>query len=118
VRDTEPEVGHQNAELDRSRSQHCPPNAGWLLEIIKPLQTTNVQFDRVSGLLTGTDAANVAPRPPPGRLAFEGIALYPNGVSAEEKVWTRGADKSEEILVDGRRLELPTSALRTRRSPN
>jgi len=37
---------------------------------------------------------------------------------AEEKVWRQGSEKPEEILVDGRRLELPTSALRTRRSPN
>jgi hypothetical protein len=27
-------------------------------------------------------------------------------------------EKTEENMVDGRRLELPTSALRTRRSPN
>ena len=37
---------------------------------------------------------------------------------AEQKVWRATDEKSEEILVDGRRLELPTSALRTRRSPN
>ena len=53
---------------------------GWLLEIIHPLQTTNVLFDRVTGLLSGPDAGNVATRPAVGRLAFEGIALYPNGV--------------------------------------
>ncbi len=53
---------------------------GWLLEIIDPLHTTNVQFDRVTGVLSGTDAGNVASRPAPGRLAFEGLALYPNGV--------------------------------------
>ena len=57
-----------------------PPNAGWLLEIINPLQTTNVLFDRISGTLSGADAGNVATRPAVGRLAFEGIALYPNGV--------------------------------------
>jgi secreted PhoX family phosphatase len=53
---------------------------GWLLEIINPLQTTNVEFDRVTGALFGANAANVATRPAPGRLAFEGIALYPSGV--------------------------------------
>jgi hypothetical protein len=53
---------------------------GWLLEIINPLQTTNVQFDRVTGVLSGPDAENVATQTAPGRLAFEGIALYPNGV--------------------------------------
>jgi hypothetical protein len=53
---------------------------GWLLEIINPLQTTGVEFDRVTGLLSGPDAGNVATRPAPGRLAWEGLALYPNGV--------------------------------------
>jgi hypothetical protein len=37
---------------------------------------------------------------------------------AEEKVWRQTDEKTEEKMVDGRRLELPTSALRTRRSPN
>ena len=37
---------------------------------------------------------------------------------AEQKVWRQMDEKIEEKLVDGRRLELPTSALRTRRSPN
>lgn len=53
---------------------------GWLLEILDPLQTTAVHFDRVTGVLSGPDAGNVATRPAVGRLAFEGIALYPNGV--------------------------------------
>jgi hypothetical protein len=55
-------------------------NGGWLLEIIHPLQTTDVQFDRVTGVLSGDDAGNVATRPAPGHLAFEGIGIYPNGV--------------------------------------
>jgi hypothetical protein len=37
---------------------------------------------------------------------------------AEQKVWSGTDEKIEEKVVDGRRLELPTSALRTRRSPN
>ena len=37
---------------------------------------------------------------------------------AEQKVWRQTDEKIEEEVVDGRRLELPTSALRTRRSPN
>lgn len=53
---------------------------GWLLEIIRPLTTTEVQFDRVTGVLSGPEAGNVATRPAPGRLAFEGLAVYPNGV--------------------------------------
>ncbi len=55
-------------------------NGGWLLEIIHPLQTTDVQFDRITGALSGADAGNVATRPAPGHLAFEGIGIYPNGV--------------------------------------
>lgn len=53
---------------------------GNLLEIINPLSTTGVEFNRASGALTGADAANVVLRPAVGRLSFEGIALYPNGV--------------------------------------
>jgi secreted PhoX family phosphatase len=54
---------------------------GWLLEIIDPLQTTNVLFDRVAGTFSGADAGNVATRPALGHLAFEGIGIYPNGVT-------------------------------------
>jgi hypothetical protein len=40
-------------------------------------------------------------------------------ILVEQKVWRHTDEKTEEKkLVDGRRLELPTSALRTRRSPN
>ena len=52
----------------------------WLLELIKPLATTGVMFDRTTGTLTGADAANVTTLPAVGRLAFEGLALLPNGV--------------------------------------
>lgn len=55
-------------------------SSGWLLEIIDPLHTTGVQLDRGTGVLSGTDAGNVATRPAVGHLSFEGIALYPNGV--------------------------------------
>jgi len=54
---------------------------GNIIEIINPLQTTGVSFNRVTGVSSGgTGAANVVTRPAVGRLAFEGIALYPNGV--------------------------------------
>jgi secreted PhoX family phosphatase len=54
---------------------------GWILEIINPLETTGVIFDREMGITSGgTGAENVATRPAVGRLSFEGIALYPNGV--------------------------------------
>ncbi len=55
-------------------------SSGWLLEILNPLQTTDVEFDRVAGTFSGPFAANVATRPAVGRLSWEGIALYPNGV--------------------------------------
>ncbi len=55
-------------------------NSGSLLEIIDPLHTTGVVYDRVSGTFTGADAAHVAERPAVGHLSFEGVAIYPNGV--------------------------------------
>src|SRR5262245_35393896 len=54
---------------------------GWLIEIINPLATTNVTFNRGAGTFSGgVGAGNLAVRPALGRLAFEGLALYPNGV--------------------------------------
>jgi secreted PhoX family phosphatase len=53
---------------------------GWILEIINPLETSHVSFNRATGALSGANAGNVATRPALGRLAFEGIALYSNGV--------------------------------------
>jgi len=53
---------------------------GHLLEVINPLNTTGVNFNRVTGILSGTDAGNIATRPAVGRLSFEGLALLPNGV--------------------------------------
>jgi uncharacterized protein DUF839 len=54
---------------------------GWLMEIINPLATTNVFFDRNAGtFFGGIGTTNIATRPAVGRLAFEGLALYPNGV--------------------------------------
>ena len=54
---------------------------GQLIEIIRPLETTNVIFDHATGTASGgTGAANVASRRALGRLSFEGLALYPNGV--------------------------------------
>ncbi|MGH8547664.1 MAG: alkaline phosphatase PhoX [Methylococcales bacterium] len=55
-------------------------NTGSVLEIIDPLNTTGVVYDRGTGTLSGADAGNVAVRPALGHLAFEGIAIYPNGV--------------------------------------
>jgi hypothetical protein len=54
---------------------------GWVFELINPLQTSNVTFDRVAGTFSGgVGAANLATRPALGHLAFEGLALLPNGV--------------------------------------
>jgi hypothetical protein len=55
-------------------------NSGSMLEIINPLNTTGVTYDRNSHSLSGADAGNVAYRPAVGHLAFEGIGIYPNGV--------------------------------------
>lgn len=54
--------------------------AGAVLEIIDPLNTTGVSYDQTAQTLSGADADNVAVRLAPGRLSFEGMALYPNGV--------------------------------------
>ena len=55
--------------------------SGQVLEIINPIGTTGVLFDRVAGTFSGgVGAGNIATRPALGRLSFEGIALYPNGV--------------------------------------
>jgi hypothetical protein len=54
---------------------------GWLMELINPLNTTGVTFNRGAGTFSGgTGATNLAVRPAVGRLAFEGLALLPNGV--------------------------------------
>lgn len=59
-------------------------STGHLLEIIDPLSVKNVLFDRVTNVATdgpgGMGADNVGDRPAVGRLSFEGIGLYPNGV--------------------------------------
>jgi hypothetical protein len=59
-------------------------STGQVLEIAKPLETTGVIFDRVTGTTTngpgGTGAENVVTRWALGRLSFEGMALYSSGV--------------------------------------
>jgi secreted PhoX family phosphatase len=56
-------------------------NTGQVLEIINPINTTGVLFDRVTGTSSGgMGSGNIATRRALGRLSFEGIALYPNGV--------------------------------------
>jgi len=54
---------------------------GWLMELINPLATTGVSFNRTTGVFSGgVGAANLTVRPAVGRLAFEGLAILPNGV--------------------------------------
>lgn len=54
---------------------------GRVYELINPLNTTGVTLDRLTGAFSGgTGAANFAVRPALGRLSFEGIAVYPNGM--------------------------------------
>jgi secreted PhoX family phosphatase len=55
-------------------------SSGSMLEIINPLNTTGVEYDRVTHALSGADAGNVAYRPAVGHLSFEGVGVYPNGV--------------------------------------
>jgi secreted PhoX family phosphatase len=58
---------------------------GQVFEIINPLAVTNVLFDRVAGTFSngpgGSGAENLAVRRGLGRLSFEGLAVYPNGVT-------------------------------------
>ena len=55
--------------------------SGQMIEIINPLQTTGVVYNRVTGTASGgTGAQNVTPRWALGRLSFEGLAILPNGV--------------------------------------
>ena len=50
---------------------------GWVLEIIKPLDTTGVTFNRATGTASGgAGAVNVAGRPAVGHLALEGLAFF------------------------------------------
>jgi hypothetical protein len=55
-------------------------SSGWVIEILDPLHSTGVLFNRGAGTFSGgVGATNLAVRPAVGRLSFEGIALYPNG---------------------------------------
>ena len=54
---------------------------GRVYELIDPLHTTGVTLDRTTGVFSGgVGAENFAARPALGRLSFEGVAIYPNGV--------------------------------------
>jgi secreted PhoX family phosphatase len=56
-------------------------NGGRVYELIDPVHTTNVQLNRATGVFSGgTGAQNLIARPALGRLSFEGLAIFPNGV--------------------------------------
>jgi hypothetical protein len=55
-------------------------SSGTVLEMIDPLHTTGVVYDRGAGTFSGADAANVTERAAIGHLSFEGLMVYPNGV--------------------------------------
>ncbi len=55
-------------------------STGAVLELIDPLNTTGVVYDRTTHALTGNDANKVAVRMALGFTSYEGIAVYPNGV--------------------------------------
>jgi hypothetical protein len=57
------------------------PAGGRLYELIDPLATTGVALDRATGVFSGgTGAGNLIALPAVGRLSFESLALYPNGL--------------------------------------
>ena len=53
-------------------------NTGSLMEMINPLATTASSHSRGRHVLGGVGTADLVVRPAVGRLAFEGLALYPN----------------------------------------
>ena len=58
------------------------PSGGRMYELIDPLHTTGVSLDRTTGTFSGgTGAANLVARPVLGRLSFEGLAIYANGLT-------------------------------------
>ena len=58
------------------------PEGGRMYELVDPLHTTGVTLDRATGTFSGgVGAANLTARPALGRLSFEGLAIYPNGVT-------------------------------------
>ena len=53
---------------------------GRLFEMVDPLHTTSVSIDSAGVASGGTGAANIAWRSALGKLSFEGVGVYPNGV--------------------------------------
>jgi secreted PhoX family phosphatase len=58
------------------------PAGGRVYELVDPLHTSGVTLDRATGTFGGgSGATNLTARPALGRLSFEGLAIYPNGVT-------------------------------------
>ena len=58
------------------------PSGGHMYELLDPLDTTGVTLDRASGTFSGgVGASHLVARPALGRLSFEGLAIYPTGVT-------------------------------------
>ncbi len=59
-------------------------SGGQLYEMVDPLHTTGVEFDRTTGAFTngpgGEGADHIVARTALGRLSFEGVGVLPNGV--------------------------------------
>ncbi|HET6316827.1 MAG TPA: alkaline phosphatase PhoX, partial [Chloroflexota bacterium] len=57
------------------------PAGGRVYELLDPLHTTGVRLDRNTGTFSGGEGAtNLVARPALGRLSFEGIAIFRNGL--------------------------------------
>lgn len=57
------------------------PDGGAIYELSDPVTTTGVTLDRATGtFFGGTGSENLVARPALGRLSFEGLAMYANGL--------------------------------------
>ncbi len=85
------------------------PNGGRVYELIDPLNTTGVALNRATGSFTGgTGASNLTPRPALGRLSFEGLAIYQNGI-----VYYGDENRPATGTAGGAYFKFIPSALRT-----
>lgn len=55
--------------------------SGRIFEILDPLTTTGVTVSGAGATTTTSDPVHVAYRPAMGQLSFEGVGIYPNGVT-------------------------------------
>jgi secreted PhoX family phosphatase len=100
------------------------PNGGRMYELIDPLNTTGVTLNRATGAFTGgTGASNLAARQALGRLSFEGLAIYGNGVTyfGDENrptgVWAVAPTSSSSPPPSATRAPAPSPASTSRPTP-